>query len=281
MRRLAPLLVLTLAALLGGCGGSDPATAPAPGAAPAPDAPLPEYTSLTELGAATAAQQKTDRTARIAISGGLSGTLQSGISGDGALRYDDAGPSMQITQRISTGNQPPLELGLVVLPDAAFVRPPANSAGALPPGKTWLKVEPNSADPVSAQFGQLIQAIRDNADPTRSFAQFGDAVTIVESVEEPLDGVRAMRYKLRVDLAKAAERQADPAIKQSLQQSVQSGLATLDYTLWLDAANRTMRVLVDQPLPGNQGTFTLDARYRDWGQPVQIDPPPADQVATR
>jgi hypothetical protein len=23
----------------------------------------------------------------------------------------------------------------------------------------------------------------------------------------------------------------------------------------------------------------VDARYRDWGQPVQIAPPPADQVA--
>lgn len=284
MRRIVPLPVLTLAVLLGGCGeapnGSGAPTGPASTTAPASDAPLPRYISLTELGAATAARQKADRTAKITIVGGLSGQLPRGISGDGALRFDDAGPAMQITQRIQAGNGAALELGLVVLPDAAFVRPPANADSALPPGKTWLRVDARSPDPVISQFGQLVQAIRDNADPTKSFAQFGAAVTIVEASEEPLDGVRAVRYKLRVDLAKAAARQADPTIKQSLQQSVQSGLTTLEYTLWLDASNRTMRVSVDQPLPGDQGSFTLDVRYRDWGQPVQIDPPPADQVAT-
>lgn len=282
MRRIAPVSVLLLTALLTGCGGATEETAaPAAPSAPAADAPLPRYATLAELGAATAAQQKIDKTAKIALNGGLSGQTQSALTGEGALRYDEAGAAMQITQRIQAGGGTPQELELVVLPDTAFIRPPLSSSAGMPPGKTWLRIRPTATDPASVQFNQMIQAIRDNADPTKSFAQFGDAITIVDAAEEQLDGQRTMRYKLRVDLVRAADRQPDPALKQNLQQSVQTGLTTLEYTLWVDAQNRLSRVLVDQPLPQNQGTFTLDARYRDWGQPVQIDPPPADQVLER
>lgn len=282
MRRISALpLLLAVAVSVAGLAGcsSDTQEAPAP-STPAADAPLPKYATLAELGAATAAQQKIDRTAKITLNGGLAGRSQSGLTGDGSLRFDDTGASMQITQRIQAGGGTPQELELVLLPDDAFLRPPAGSSG-LPAGKTWLRIRPNSTDPVSTQFSQMVQAIRDNADPTKSFAQFGDAISIVDTAEEQLDALRTMRYKLRVDLAKAAERQPDPGLKKSLQDSVQSGLSTLEYTLWVDAQNRLARVLVDQPLPQNQGTFSLDARYRDWGGPVQIDPPPADQVLER
>jgi hypothetical protein len=284
----APLLVPLVAVLVAGCGGSggdsgDTGALPtAP--APAPSAPLQKFTTLADLGAATAAQQKLDKTARITISGGQAGQTgdpQTTINGDGALRYDDAGPVMQLTEQVQSGGGGPLQLGVVLLPDVAFVRPPPNAGVTLPPGKTWVRIAPTSTDPVSKQFGQLVQAIRDNADPTKSFAQFGGAITIVDSAEEQLEGAPAVRYRLKVDMVKAVERQSDPAIKQNLQQSVQSGLTTLDYTLWLDGQNRLVRVLVDQPLPQTQGTFTLDAHYRDWGRPVQIDQPPADQVLVR
>jgi hypothetical protein len=286
--RLAPLFVPLVAVLVAGCGGSSDdsgSTAALPTASsPAPSAPLPKFSSLTELGAATAAQQKLDKTARITISGGQtgqSGQPQNTINGEGVLRYDDAGPAMQLTEQLSSGGGEAVQLGVVVLPDVAFVRPPPTTGLTLPRGKTWVRIDPASTDPVSKQYGQLVAAIRDNADLTKSFARFGDAVTIVDSTEEQLEGSPAVRYRLKVDMAKAVERQPDPAIKQNLQQSVQSGLTALEYTLWMDGQNRLVRVLVDQPLPQNQGTFTMDAHYRDWGRPTQIDQPPADQVLVR
>jgi hypothetical protein len=56
-------------------------------------------------------------------------------------------------------------------------------------------------------------------------------------------------------------------------------VSTVESSLWLDARNHPLRVLLAQPLPAGQGTYTVDARYREWGQPVQISAPPADQVA--
>jgi hypothetical protein len=286
----ASLLVASLlVTVLAGCGGSGndesgSVTAPPTTTSPAPIAPLREFTSLAELSAATSAQQKLDRTARITVTGGQTnqaGQPQSTINGDGSLRYDDAGPVLQLTEKLESGGGAPVQLGVVVLPDVAFVRPPPNAGLTLPPGKTWVRIAPASTDPVSKQFGQLVTAIRDNADPSKTFSQFGDAVTIVETAQEQLEGSPAVRYRLKVDLVKAAANQTDPAVKQNLQQSVQSGLTSLEYALWLDAQNRLVRVLVDQPLPRNQGAFTLDAHYRDWGQPVEIEQPPADQVFSR
>lgn len=280
VRRNPVLPVLLVAAVsvaaLAGCSGGSP-EAPAPPGAPAADAPLPKYATLADLTAATTAQQKIDKTAKITLTGGQSGPTPGGLTGDGSLRIDETGGSIQITQRIQAGGGTPQELELVVLPDDAYLRPP----GGLPAGKTWLRVKPNATDQVSTELNQMVQAIRDNADPTKSFARFGDAISIVSAVEDQLDGQRTMRYNLRVDLAKAAERQPDPVLKKGYQDSVQSGLTTLDYSLWVDAQNRQLRVLVDQPMPQNQGTYSMDARYRDWGQPVQIDPPPADQVLER
>jgi hypothetical protein len=274
----AALLVITvavLAALVAGCGGGPPL-------APSNPPPLPRYTTLAQLGAATGAQMKADRTTKITVNAGTSGgSVQASTIGNGAISFDPAGTSMAITERVQApGASKPVELTLVVLPDQAYVKPPPEAGYRLPAGKSWLRIRPNSPDQASQQFGQLVQSVRANADPTRSFTQFGDAASIVQSVEETLDGVRAVRYQIRVDVAKAASQERDPALKQELQQSASSGMSTVDSSLWLDDRNRPLRVLLQQVLPAGQGTYTVDARYRDWGQPVQITSPPADQVAS-
>lgn len=225
---------------------------------------------------------KADRTAKIMVNGGTSGgSVQASTVGNGAISFDPAGTAMAITERVQApGASKPVELTLVVLPDQAYVKPPIEAGYPLPAGKSWLRVQPNAPDPASQQFGQLVESVRANADPTQSFTQFGDAATIVQSAEETLDGVRTVRYQIRVDVAKAAAQERNAALKQELQQSVSSGMSTVDSSLWLDDHNRPLRVLLQQALPAGQGTYTVDARYREWGQPVLITPPPADQVAS-
>jgi hypothetical protein len=274
----APLIATTVAVatLLAGCGGAAAPTTPAP------PPPLPRYTTLAELGSATGAEMKADRTAKITITAGTSGgSAQASTTGDGALSFGPDGLSMTITQRVQRPEaSTPAELTFVVLPDQAYVKPPVEAGYPLPAGKSWLRIQPNSSDPVSQQFAQLVQSVRANADPTQSFTQFGDAASIVQSAEETLDGVRAVRYLIRVDVAKAAAQERDPVLKQELQQTASSGMSVVDSSLWLDARNRPLRVSLQQALPAGQGTYTVDARYHDWGQPVQIAPPPADQVAS-
>lgn len=270
---LAGAVTVLVTMLVGGCSG-------APSGTPSAPPPLRHFTTLGELGQAAGAQMRLDKTAKITITGGASGgQVQASTTGEGVLRYEQAGPSLQLNERVVPNGSPsPTELGLIVLPDQAYVKPPANIGLSMPPGKSWLQVRQGATDPVSQQFGQLVRSVRDNADPTQSFSQFGDAASIAETADDTLDSVPTVRYKIHVDIAKAAERQPDPALKQALQDSAQKGMTSVDSMLWVDARNRPLRVLLQQPLPSGQGVFTVDARYRDWGQPVQITAPPADQV---
>jgi hypothetical protein len=269
------LLVLPLVALalLTGCGSTA-----APAAAPGAESPLPRYASITELATAVSARQKQDRTATLTLTGGVAGQPGTALSGQGALRFDETGTSARLSERVPTGGGP-ADVDLVALPDAAYLKLPP-SAG-LPAGKSWLRVVPGGTDPVSQRFGPTLQSMRESADPTRTIARYGDATTIVEAVEEPLDGVRSMRYRMRLDLVRAAASSTDPTTKANLERTVRAGAATAEYTMWLDAQNHIERVLLNQSIPGNQGTFGLEIRMRDWGRPVDISPPPADQVFQR
>jgi hypothetical protein len=264
--RLIPVLVL-LATLVAGCGGA--------GTAPPGPPRLPHYAALAELGEAMGAAMRSTRTAKITISGSTSGgSVAATTTGSGALRYDPAGPSIALVERAQAANSnQPTVLGLIVLPDQAFVNPPASSGFTLPRGKTWLRIDPNATDPTIRRFAQLVRSVRQNADPTQSFAQFGDAAAITGVADDTVDGSPTVRYQIHVDTARAAARATDPAAKQALRQS-----APVDSTLWLDAANRPVRVLLREPLPGGRATFTVDARYREWGRPVDIAPPPAAEV---
>jgi hypothetical protein len=257
--------------LLAGCGGGGGGGTPDPG-------PLPHYDSAAALGAAIAARQRTDRTAKINMTSEVAGQH---ITGNGAIRFEDSGPSLAVTERLHTkGNpKPTSEIGLVVLADQAFVKPPPGTTGRpLPAGKSWLAVTPGSSDPIAARFAQQAQSMRQSADAA-SLSQYGAAASIANTTDEELDGTPTVRYQVQLNLAKAAELQGNPDVKQSLASVVAAGISTVDIAIWLDALDHPLRALVAQNLPGSLGRLTVDMHYQDWGQPVGINPPPAEQIA--
>lgn len=240
--------------------------------APPPPPPLPRYASVTDLGTAIGDQLKKDKTAKINL-------VQSTTGGDPApnanveqvLDYAPAGLSVQLDTRLQPPGAPaPLESTTVVLPDQAYVKPPQGFG--LPVGKSWIHIPENSPVPWMQQIVAQVQMVRQSADPSQSFSEFGQAATITETAEDPVNGARAIRYKVRVDMAKAAQTQPDPQIQQKLRSA-----PSVDTTVWLDGQNRLLRMLVQQPT-GDGGMLSLDAHYRDWGVPVDIRPPPPDQV---
>jgi hypothetical protein len=271
-------MLVLLATFATGCGGGARTTnnSTAQSAPSAADAPLRHYTSLADLGSAIEAQQRADRTQKISMTGGV-GPLT--LTGQGAIRFDDPGPSVQFSQHVEQNGQPGSgqDFAMVVLQNQVYLKPPATLL-VLPPGRPWVQVSPNSTDPTIVQLDQLAQNMRQNIDPALAFKKLGDAASLVEAVDDPLDGTPAVRYRIRMDLAKAAQQQSDPTVREQLTEGLQSGITTVDVLTWVDAQDRTLRALVQQPIPGAQGTFTVDVHYQGWGQPVDISPPPADQV---
>jgi hypothetical protein len=82
-----------------------------------------------------------------------------------------------------------------------FLRPPADVV--LSPRKSWWQLGSRTTDPFYRRFLPMATALRGYADPQAFFAQYGDTITITHAGDDPGDGVRAVRYDLHADVAKA------------------------------------------------------------------------------
>jgi hypothetical protein len=263
MRRVAPLLGLALVGLLAACGQAGPVVPPVP-------PPLPKFSSVEQLSAAVTTREQADKTAKMTITGGVDGQPDQEFYGVGVLRLDQGGTSMQFAEQVQRPGAAPAEVTLVLQPGAVFLKPPADAV--MPPRKTWLQLGPYTSDPFYRRFLPMAAALR-ISDPRAFFAQYGDAVTITTSAEEAIDGARGVRYDLHADVAKAAANQPNPAIERALRNSLAAGLTSVDLKIWLDEANRPLRTLIDQPVPGTTGRFNLDSHYNTWGKTIYIGPP--------
>jgi hypothetical protein len=273
-RRVAALTGLALVGLLAGCGQDAPVVPSGPPA-------LAKFSSAAELSAAVMERVKADKTAKVTLTGGVDGQPDQQFYGIGVLRQDDGGTTMQFEEQVQRPGAVPAEVRLVVQPDATLLRPPADVV--LPPRKSWLQLGRYTTDPFYRQFLPMAAALRAYVDPRAFFAQYGDAITIAKSAEEPIDGTRAVRYDLHADIAKlTSAHQTGPATGQAAARPAPAAdLTGVDYTIWLDENNHPIRTLVDEPIPGTPGQYNLDSSYSRWGQPVYIGPPTPIQVLQR
>lgn len=265
-RRCIALVIVVMAAVAGCSAGST-----TPDAAPG----LPRFYDIAELVAAVAERQRTDQTARLSLRGELIGAATLRFTGEGVLRVTTDEVSVKFTQIVTQKGVAPQETGFVVLPGAVYLRLPP--AAGDPEARPWVRVDPSSTDPEAKRLVTTAAAVTESADPTRTLSRYTDATLIADAVDDVIEGDPAVRYTIVVDLARAAAQQSDPVIKAQLEQQVRGGLTRVTSTLWVDGANRPLRTAVRQELPGI-GTLAITGSYREWGQPVEISPPPAEQV---
>lgn len=251
------LLVLLALVLLAGCAPRTPDEGT--------DGGLPRYYDAGQLAAAVGARERADRTARLTLSGELRGPSAGELSGEGMLRLADG-----VAVRFDPAGA--AQRGFVVLPGAVYLR---RAPG--PGGRRWVRVDTSSTDPDERRQAGIAAAVADTADPTADLARYADATLITDAADDVVDGRPAVRYMIVVDLARAALLQDDPAMRAQLQQQVRAGLTRITSTLWVDAANRPVRSDTRHELPG-VGTLVLSVGYRDWGRPVDVEAPPAEQV---
>jgi hypothetical protein len=283
MRRTAPLVVAAalLAGLIAGCGqASDSATPDAPPLAPV----LPHYTTVAQLAAAVAARRDVDRFVALHLTGITTDSPPQSTAGDGIVSFAPDGPTLQVRQSDQALDESPgPPFTLLIQPSQALLRPPAGTV-SIPPGKSWFTVRQDPSNAALTKFNQIVQALRDSADPTRALAGLGDAARITSATDDTLDGIPSVRYAISLDLTVAAQRQGNPAVLRALADAVASGGSSTDTTLWLDAANQPLRTVLSRTISANDGThstYVMTVRYHDWGEPVAIPIPPPAQVVGR
>jgi hypothetical protein len=260
------LSAFALAVTLGACGGNggsstDTKDAGANGQTGA--------MSLVDLAKSIGDETAEKSSAHMKITGKAAGQ---DITGDGDLKFgsDDAALSMDMTT-------PQGSISLVFLDGVLYVKLPQE----LQPGKPWLKIDSSSNSPVAKALSTVNEQLSKNADPRAALKEFEKSGEITATKEEELDGKKTKHYTITVNVQKMADNQADPTQKKAMQDAIAAGMKDFPVDVWVDEEGLPARFALDTPTPDGSGGMTsvkMQVDYTDWGKPVEITPPPADQV---
>lgn len=173
------------------------------------------------------------------------------ITGEGGYRV---GPDLAADFSIVA---PDGETRFIMLDKTIYLRPP---------DKGWLRFPSSRAD-----VSQLATSMIGQADIGRQLEKLRTAGTITSTSEDSLEGRPATRYTIEVDVTRLADAEPDAVLKAGLKSLRDKGITKLPYTLWVDRENLPLRINVDGPA-------SVTTTYTRWGEPVEVVPPPADQV---
>lgn len=258
--------VAAVAVLLAGCGSSTPqAAAPAAAAStavtvtPTPT-PTPTPTGVYTLTTATFAQAMQAAAAKATS---CTFTLQVATNGqtitaDGALRVLPDKTS-EMAMKMTTSGTGSIDLRVVA--GTWYI-----SGGELTGGK-FVKGDPK--DPKGPFAGMT--GVFDSVNPNQGMSAFQDAIVSVTPAggTEQVDGVPTQAYDVVVDTTKLS------AAVRSEQFDEKTALpAQITYRYWFGADGLVRKMAAD--VQGEQQVMT----FSGWGQPVDIQAPPANQVVT-
>ncbi|MFF7236372.1 hypothetical protein [Streptomyces collinus] len=259
-------LVLAAAALTG-CGSED-------GSAPAGDvrgAATPPARAVQNAYRATlaAGTARMTVTSKVVAEGQALTGHGSGVAdlAHGASRFDLTSQGTTIEQRVVDG--------------AVYQRPTGARRGAVPGGKTWMKID-------LARLGRTGPAggsrPTDPMEPLRYLKDAGRA-HVTRVGDQTLDGTRTTHYRVAVPVSVLAR--GDAGQEQELRR--QLGTDRLPVEVWLDGQGRLRRervLLTLHPLkqrtPGHGNTrvtSTTEVRLTDFGTDVKVTAPPAADTA--
>jgi hypothetical protein len=274
MRR-AVVVIAMSAVALAGCGSS--------GGGGNPSATGNGVLDPSALVAASYSKITAAKTAKVDVSFSLTQGQQSGgsgtdlhFSGTGGLNFGDKAGDLtldlpddgQLQERI---------LGTVI-----YEKLPASEAGTSPllKGK-WLKIDLNKA---AQQQGLSSAGNMGPSDPSQIFHMLTSVSNGVTKVgDEKVRGVDTTHYRAVVDLGKVGAQQGySPADVAKLKQLM--GTSSYPVDVWIDKDGLPRRVQFDQPVPTTSAAGLKGARmiateeFYDFGTPVSVQAPPADQT---
>jgi hypothetical protein len=256
------LSAFVLAVTLGACGGTSTDAKDTNGQAGG--------LSLVDLAKSIGDETAEKSSAHMRITGKAAGQ---DITGEGDLKFgaDAAALSMDMTT-------PQGSISMVFLDGVLYVKTPQE----LQPGKAWLRIDSTSKSPIAKALSSVNEQLGKNADPRAALKEFEKSGEITATQEEELGGTKTTHYTITVNVQKMADNQTDPAQKKAMQDAIAAGMKDFPVDVWVDAEGLPSRFRLDTPTPDGSGGMTsvrMQVDYTNWGKPVEIAAPPADQIA--
>lgn len=149
-------------------------------------------------------------------------------------------------------------------------------------GKKWLKLDFAKVEqiPELKSFAFMKDMLKDN-DPSTKLDSLQAAPDLKLVGTEQHNGVQALHYSGTVapeDVVKATGTGLTQADLDSMRATMQqAGVTKVSYELWVDGTGLPVEIKFSED--SNAGTISGDITYSDWGAPLSVTAPPADQTA--
>ncbi len=289
MRKSGIAIVVAGALALAACGSSGPSKSAT--SAPVLNGRSIVLASVVKTAAADSAKVSLDMSFN-GLGSGLS------ISGEGAV--DFANGNSQFTMDFNgggiLGSLMPSGIEVRTVDGVAYVHLPSG----LPSGKEWVSFDPKRYASTDNGGGDTALGIGGGTDPTKILAYLEKVSNGVEKVgTETVRGVETTHYRANVDLAKAVDRKGvPPALHDAIGQLAGKigtvpvdvyidgdGLLrreqlSMDFASFLSGATGATGATGSTGSAGDAPTITMTLDLYDFGTPVNVEAPPADQVTT-
>ncbi|MBB4688569.1 LppX_LprAFG lipoprotein [Amycolatopsis jiangsuensis] len=230
---------------------------------------------------ADAAKQGTEKSksAKMSMNMSLGGQA---VTANGAMTFDGPNPKFTMTM-----DSPQGATDMRYLDNTIYLKVPPEQAAQYGTDKAWLKISPDAGDPLSQTLSKSMQQASKQSDPTQILDQVAKAGRIVGSDQTELNGQQVNHYRVELDVNKAVDQFTGdlPAeVKDQMTKMLAGKDIKIPAELWLDKDQLPLQVTMDETRmmqamgAGAQGAGKITVKYSDWGAPVDVTAPPADQV---
>jgi len=285
LKRVTTLAAITTAAVLAlsACGGEKQPGA----AAPAPSetksmlsSPLGDAVQLAALTRESTTKAKSSKVSMEASSAGQTMT----VTGQGLYDGDNSKFSMSMD---SDGKK----MDILFVDKALYFKLDAADKAEMKTDKEYVKISADGQDPMSQLLGKMMSKAVKDSDPSRTLEQVAKAGKIKNADQVQLNGELTNHYVIDIEVEKAialvvgeAGVPLPPEAQKQIDAKLKGKNVTIPTELWLNADNLPLQVTMDQTAfmkalgaPG-EGSSKATIKYTDWGTPITVTAPPADQV---
>ncbi|MBS2965476.1 LppX_LprAFG lipoprotein [Actinocrinis puniceicyclus] len=210
-----------------------------------------------------------DKTVRV------TGTIDTG-AGSGTLSSQEQFDPLAMSM---TMHLPSVDMSEILVGNTIYMKMPQFSA--MLGGKPWAKIDLSSMGALGSSLQSLLSSAK-NIDPAQQLQPLLASGDLHKVGTETVDGVQAVHYAGTVDPATALDGSAaatnlTPAqIAQLKSLMKSSGVTTETIDVWVSSDGLPVRETVSANT--SAGATKVDMHLSDWGKPVSISAPPADQV---
>jgi hypothetical protein len=263
---------MALVLALSGCGGESDGNA-------SPQAPL--FSSAQELVRVASSKTEQVQTAKFTYEMSVLGQQMTG-SGEGRFAGADTAMSMQMDMM-------GMAMEMRMLDNVFYMKMPeqlAQSMGGQSPNKPWMKMSAGDNPAMAQAFEQAEQS-----DPRKTLELIEQAGAITKSERTQLGGQDVTHYWAELDFAKMAD-QAPGGVPAEMADQLKGVDTRIPVELWLNSDQLPVKMTMDMSAvmqavaqqaggapAGQDMGGKISMEYTDWGAPVNVQAPPADQVA--